>query len=175
MFLDGRSVRPVSRQGSPGPVSSDQYGNIHPQIIFDMSVAPGLYRITTHLNSNPAVGIDPTIKAGIVPVFVVPSEYFPEGSRWEIIQEDGQLYLLTINTARTRPDEGKVLAFYGEPGERWRLVHHPLRRGYTILSPDESRAWYLPDSADFTQVELRRLELILGEGYLFNLEQLIDD
>ncbi|KIK21950.1 hypothetical protein PISMIDRAFT_680915 [Pisolithus microcarpus 441] len=140
-----------------------------------MSVAPGLYRITTHLNPNPAVGIDPRIQPAVVPVIVVPAEFPPEGSTWQIIQEDGQLYLLTINTARTRPEEDKVLAFYGEPGERWRLVHHPLRRGYTILSPDESRAWYLPDSADFTQVELRRLELVLGEGYLFNLEQLIDN
>ncbi|KIK21953.1 hypothetical protein PISMIDRAFT_11968 [Pisolithus microcarpus 441] len=140
-----------------------------------MSVAPGLYRITTHLDPNPAVGIDPRLRAGIVPVIVVPPEFPPEGSTWEIIQEDGQLYLLTINTARTRPDEDKVLAFYGEPGERWRLVHHPLRRGYTILSPDESLAWYLPDSGNLTQVQLKPLELFLGEGYFFNLEQLIDN
>ncbi|KAI6004311.1 hypothetical protein EDD15DRAFT_2192180 [Pisolithus albus] len=140
-----------------------------------MSIVPGLYRITTHLNNNPAVGIDPRIRAGVVPVIVVPSEFPSEGSTWEILQEDDKLYLLAINSARTRPEEERVLAFYGQPGERWRLVHHPLRRGYTIVSPDESRAWYLPDSGDFTQVELRRLELILGEGYLFNLERLVID
>lgn len=140
-----------------------------------MSVVPGLYRITTHLNNNPAVGVDPSIRAGVVPVIVVPPDFPPQGSTWEIIQEDGQLYLLAINSARTRPDEDKVSAFYGEPGERWRLVHHPLRRGYTIVNPDESRAWYLPSSEPFTEVELRPLELILGEGYLFNLERLVID
>ncbi|KAI6119951.1 hypothetical protein EDD16DRAFT_1569390 [Pisolithus croceorrhizus] len=140
-----------------------------------MSVTPGFYRITTHLNPNPAVGIDPRVRSAFTPVIVVPSDFPFDGTRWEVIEEDDRLYILLVNTARTRPEEGKVFAFYGQPGERWRIVHHPLRRGYTILNPDESLAWYLPDSSDFTQVELRRQELILGEGYFFNLERLIED
>ncbi|KAI6100384.1 hypothetical protein EV401DRAFT_909476 [Pisolithus croceorrhizus] len=32
MFLNGRSVRSVLRQGSPGPVRSDQCGYIHPHM-----------------------------------------------------------------------------------------------------------------------------------------------
>ncbi|KAI6119945.1 hypothetical protein EDD16DRAFT_1704796 [Pisolithus croceorrhizus] len=140
-----------------------------------MSVTPGPYRITTHLNPNPAVGVDPWTRSAIKPVTVVPSDFPPEGTTWQVRLEDDQLYLLSVHSANARPDEGKVLVFHGEPGERWRITHHPLRRGYTILSLDESLAWYLPNSGDFTQVELRPLELILGEGYLFNLEQLVVD
>ncbi|KAI6099060.1 hypothetical protein EDD16DRAFT_1708276 [Pisolithus croceorrhizus] len=140
-----------------------------------MSVTPGPYRITSHLSPNPAVGVDPRTDSAIKPVIVAPSNFPPEGTTWQVRLEDGQLYLLVVDSANARPDEDKVLAFYGQPGERWRITHHPLRRGYTILSLDESRAWYLPNSGDFTQVELRPLELILGEGYLFNLEQLCVD
>ncbi|KAI6119950.1 hypothetical protein EDD16DRAFT_1518202 [Pisolithus croceorrhizus] len=140
-----------------------------------MSVGSGLYRITTRLSPNPAVGVDPRNDSAIKPVIVVPSAFSSEATTWRVTQEDGQLYLLSVDSANTRPDQQKVCAYYGEPGERWKIVHHPLRRGYTILNPDESLAWYLPNSEDFTQVVLRRLGIIPGEGYYFNLEPLIDD
>lgn len=142
-----------------------------------MSVVPGFYRITTHLSPNPAIGVDPRIRSAIKPVIVAPEEFSPDGTTWELLQEDDQLYLLLVNTANTRPDEDRVFAFYnGQPGERWKIVHHPLRRGYTILSPeDESRAWYLPDAEYHTQVELKSLPLIIGEGYYFNLERLVSE
>ncbi|KAI6119948.1 hypothetical protein EDD16DRAFT_1569372 [Pisolithus croceorrhizus] len=140
-----------------------------------MLVAPGFYRITTHLSPNPAVGVDPRIEPAIKPVIVVPSNFPSVATTWQVIQEEGRLYLLAVDGANTLPEEQKVFAYYGHPGERWRIVHHPVHRGYTILSLDESLAWYLPNSGDFTQVELRRLEFIPDEGHLYNLEPLIDD
>lgn len=80
-------------------------------------------------------------------------------------QEEGQFYLLAVDSANARPEEDKVYAYYGQPGVKWKIVHHPLRRGYTILSPeDEALAWYLPNSEYNTQVELKRLGFIIGEG-----------
>ncbi|KAI6040646.1 hypothetical protein EDC04DRAFT_3140154, partial [Pisolithus marmoratus] len=79
-------------------------------------------------------------------------QIFPLKAPWEVIEEDSQFYLLRVHTANTRPKEDKVYAYYGEPGEKWKVIHHPLRRGYTILSPDESLAWYLSNPEYFTQV-----------------------
>ncbi|KAI6039241.1 hypothetical protein EDC04DRAFT_2603351 [Pisolithus marmoratus] len=138
-----------------------------------MSGAPGLYRITTHLRPNPAIGVDPRILSAIKQVVVAPPDFSPEGTTWEVIEEDGQFYLLRVHTANTRPREDKVYAYYGEPGERWKVIHHPLHKGYTILSPDESLAWYLSNPEYFTQVELKPLPLMIGEGYYFNLEPLV--
>ncbi|KAI6003542.1 hypothetical protein F5J12DRAFT_783600 [Pisolithus orientalis] len=140
-----------------------------------MSVVPGLYRITTHLSPNPAIGVDPRILSAIKPVIVAPPDFSPEGTTWEVVQdEDGQLYLLLVHSARTRPEEQRVFAYYAQPGERWKIVHHPLRRGYAILSPDESLAWYLPNSEYLTQVELKPMGILPGEGYYFNLERLVE-
>ncbi|KAI6009724.1 hypothetical protein EDC04DRAFT_2906488 [Pisolithus marmoratus] len=140
-----------------------------------MSVVPGFYRITTHLNPNPAIGVDPRIFSAIKQVVVAPPDFPGEGTTWQVLQEDGQFYLLFVNGGKTRPEEDKVYAYYAEPGERWKIVHHPLRRGYVILSADESLAWYLPNSEYFTQVELKSLPLIPGEGYYFNFGGLVED
>ncbi|KAI6151587.1 hypothetical protein BKA82DRAFT_1005322, partial [Pisolithus tinctorius] len=138
-----------------------------------MSVTSGLYRITTHLSPNPAIGVDPRTRSAVKQVIVVPPEFPPPGSTWEVRQEDGQFYLLAVDGANARPEEDKVNAYYGQPGEMWKIVHHPLRRGFVVLSPDESLAWYLPNSEYFTQVELKPLGILPGEGYYFNLERLV--
>ncbi|KAI6003539.1 hypothetical protein F5J12DRAFT_893785 [Pisolithus orientalis] len=141
-----------------------------------MSISPGLYRITTHLSPNPAIGVNPYIRSGIKPVIVAPPQFSPDGTTWEVVQEeDGQFYLLVVNSANIRPEEDKVFAFYnGVQGERWKIVHHPLRRGYVILSADESLAWHLPNAEYETQVELKALGILPGEGYYFNLERLVE-
>ncbi|KAI6009723.1 hypothetical protein EDC04DRAFT_2610549 [Pisolithus marmoratus] len=140
-----------------------------------MSVVPGPYRITTHLSPNPAIGVDPRINSAIKPVVIAPKEYAPDGTTWQVVQEDGQLYLLVVDSANTRPEEDKVCAFYGQSGEVWKIVYHPLRKGYAILSVDESLAWYLPNSEYQTQVELHSLGVFPGEGYYFNLEMLVNE
>ncbi|KAI6003537.1 hypothetical protein F5J12DRAFT_783595 [Pisolithus orientalis] len=95
-----------------------------------MSIVPGLYRITTHLAPNPAIGVDPRINSAIKPVVAAPPDFSPEGTIWEVLQEDGELYLLLVNSARTRDDDDKVFAYYAEPGEKWKIVPSRIQRVY---------------------------------------------
>lgn len=138
-----------------------------------MSIVPGLYRITTHLAPNPAIGVDPRINSAIKPVVAAPPDFSPEGTIWEVLQEDGELYLLLVNSARTRDDDDKVFAYYAEPGEKWKIVHHPEYRGYTIQSSDESLYWNLPNSEYHSQIKLNPMGIRPGEEYFFNLEKLV--
>lgn len=139
-----------------------------------MTVTPGLYRITTQLRPNAPIGIDPYNLAAIKPVVIAIPGFSPEGTTWRVLEEDGQLYLLLVHTAKTRPEDDKVYAYYSEPGERWAIVYHPEREGYSMLRPDHSYVWYLPNAEDLTQVELRPVDPILQSsgGYYFNFERL---
>ncbi|KAI6122890.1 hypothetical protein EDD16DRAFT_728014 [Pisolithus croceorrhizus] len=103
---------------------------LHHSCIFNVTVTPGLYRITTQLRPNAPIGIDPYNLAAIKPVVIAIPGFSPEGTTWRVLEEDGQLYLLLVHTAKTRPEDDKVYAYYSEPGERWAIVYHPEREGY---------------------------------------------
>lgn len=138
-----------------------------------MTITPGLYRITTRLRPGAPIGVDPRILSAIKPVVVAIPEFSPEGTTWRVLEEDGQLYLLLVDSANTRSEERKVYAYYSEPGERWKIGPYPGPGGYSTVSRDEVY-WYLPNAADLTQVELRPMGTIPEEGYCFRFEKLVE-
>ncbi|KAI6119956.1 hypothetical protein EDD16DRAFT_1704804 [Pisolithus croceorrhizus] len=137
-----------------------------------MTITPGLYRIITRLRPDTPVGIDPHILLPVKPVVVAIPRFSPEGTTWQVSEEDGQLYLLLVHTARTRPEDDRVYAYYSEPGERWNIEGNPGPGGYCTVSRD-GIFWYLPNAEDLTQVVLRPMGTFPDEGYYFNFERLL--
>lgn len=138
-----------------------------------MTIIPGLYRITTRLRPNTPIGIDPHILSAVKPVVVAIPRFSPEGTTWRVSEEDGQLYLLLVHTAKTRPEDDKVYAYYSEPGERWNIEGNPGPEGYCTVSRD-GIFWFLPNAEDLTQVVLRPMGTFPDEGYYFNFERLLE-
>ncbi|KAI6119955.1 hypothetical protein EV401DRAFT_1462449 [Pisolithus croceorrhizus] len=62
---------------------------LHHSCIFNVTVTPGLYRITTQLRPNAPIGIDPYNLAAIKPVVIAIPGFSPEvasiGGRWPVV------------------------------------------------------------------------------------------
>ncbi|KAL4067138.1 hypothetical protein V8B97DRAFT_2009523 [Scleroderma yunnanense] len=128
-----------------------------------IDIQPGRYVIQPIGVSNRAIGMTPllhpnrnqVLKQG-KPVEVVPTN-FPEYTRvWEV-QQDGTLALSFMGSQLAAVEEDD-LVWVGSPAERWTIRTHYRPYGQTIQNAD-GLAWFLPNTDEYTQPELRELPI----------------
>ncbi|KAI6119947.1 hypothetical protein EV401DRAFT_2209259 [Pisolithus croceorrhizus] len=141
-----------------------------------MTIVPGKYRITTALDRERAIGVDPRTNDAHKRVIVVPKDFPIQASLWRVdrTEEEG-IYLLSVLGADAVDTDAKVYANYGVDTQRWRISLNSHPDGYFIQRVDNNLTWFLPEATDFTQVELKEHQIGIGNKFLFHFERFVGE
>ncbi|KAI6033813.1 hypothetical protein BKA83DRAFT_4181398 [Pisolithus microcarpus] len=141
-----------------------------------MAITPGKYRITTALDRERSIGVDPRTNDAHKRVIVVPKEFPPQAGLWRVDRTETEgVYLLSVLGADAVDTDAKVFANYGVDSQRWRIGTNSHPDGYFIQRVDNNLTWFLPETKDFTQVELKEHQIGIGKNFLFHFERLVGD
>lgn len=142
-----------------------------------VNITPGKYRITTALDRERSIGVDPRTNDAHKRVIVVPKDFPPQARLWRVDSTEVEnVYLLSVLGADAVDTEAKVFANYGVNTQKWRIGTNSHPDGYFIQRVDDSGlTWYLPDTTDFTQVELKEHKIGIGKNFLFHFERLVGE